>query len=128
MIKNPKTVWQTITRVPKSKSKAITASLDNSNNFFLRHCWESYWETPRIRAEDKITNSDWQHMPVEIHYNDIQNTIKKIRNDCSTDFDVVSYCQQLHKARYFRRLWKITNICTIPKLSSPNVAFDYRLI
>ena len=29
-------------------------------------------------------------MPVEIHYNDIQNTIKKIRNDCSTDFDVVS--------------------------------------
>ena len=34
MIKNPKTVWQTITRVPKSKSKAITASLDKSNNFF----------------------------------------------------------------------------------------------
>lgn len=34
MIKNPKTVWQTITRVPKSKSKPIIASLDNSNNFF----------------------------------------------------------------------------------------------
>ena len=89
MIKNPKTVWQTITRVPKSKSKAITASLDKSNNFFSDIAENLTGKRPEYAQKTKL--------PVPIDnicqlsfIMTCETQLKKIRNDCSTDFDVVS--------------------------------------
>ena len=77
MIKNPKTVWQTITRVPKSKSKAITASLDNSNIFFSDIAENLTGKGPEYAQKTKL--------PIPID------------NICQLRFIIMTYKTQLKK-------------------------------
>ena len=143
MFKKPKIVWETIHRILKPNSKAITASPDTLNIFFSGIAENLTGKSPESIQKTNLPGQiDNICQLKEVYYNDIQKELKNIRNFCSTGFDgisaalikpvaiylssplthIISNCTKL---RCFPRLWKIAkNMSNAKTESAPGFMFN----
>ena len=136
--KNSKEIWKVFHRILTPNMSTLQADPSALNEFFNKTAEGLIGQNATtdgviLSDIDSLTNSHDSFKVQKVTYNDVLNSLKSLRNDCSTGCDniPVSFIKPI--AEYieeskFPDQWKIARISPIPKVTNPAELKDYRQI
>ena len=148
--KNTKDIWKVIHRILNPKSTTVEGNKNDINKVFNSTA-TSLTDKKTVKTSDIYCtisslseNSTTKRFELQTtNYDEVLKIIKSLRNDCSTRYDnipifLIKPVAEYHSSpltfiinnqiltRTFSKNWKVSRICSVPKVNKPEKPADYR--